>query len=482
MLRGYLSVMPDLEPPKQRDRSSFHPIVYVFGVTAAIAGMLYGLGFGVSSGAQAFVQKTFGISNSQIGFLVGMLNWGAVCGTLISGFVSRELGRRRTIMISALIFFTGCIGCSLADSVLQLAITRFLLGISLGMACFTTPLYLSEISPQKVRGVIIGFYELLLASGILLAFLGNAWLGSYLDVNHVIGGHWRLMYLLISAPAAVLFVGVLFVPESPRWLFLKGRAEQAVLEFRRMHLSEAAIEQEVASIQATLRGTQSALSLFRNANFRRAVGLGIGLQIIQQLAGITIIITYAPRIYRMAGFTEVSQQLWGTVLCGTTHLLAVLLAILFLDKLGRKPIMYTGFVVMGLAMTSLGTLFNFDPSAHHALGVAAVLSLLVFCFGFAISAGSVIWVLCSEIFPLSGRELGITFSTATNFVVSACIVQHFLPFSSWIGMGNAFLLIGAMNVLYILFFMKFVPETKGVSLETIEANLMSGKPLRELGS
>jgi SP family galactose:H+ symporter-like MFS transporter len=249
-----------------------------------------------------------------------------------------------------------------------------------------------------------------------------------------------------------------------------------------MHLSEAAIQKEVDSIQATFTGTQSARSLLRNGNFCRAVGLGIGLQMIQQLAGITIIITYAPRIFRMAGFTEVSQQLWGTVLCGTTHLLAVLLAILFLDKLGRKPIMFTGFVVMGVAMTSLGTLFKIGVSGHPSLGIAAVISVLVFCFGFAISAGSVIWVLCSEIFPLSGRELGITFSTATNFVVSACIVQFFLPFSSWIGIGNAFLLIGAMNILYILFFLSFVPETKGVSLETIESNLMSGKPLRELGS
>jgi SP family galactose:H+ symporter-like MFS transporter len=461
---------------------SLHPIVYVFGITAAIAGMLYGLGFGVSSGAQGFVQKTFGISNGNIGILVGMLNWGAVCGTVLSGFVSREIGRRRTIMISALIFFIGCIGCSLGSSAIHLGIFRFTIGISLGMACFTTPLYLSEISPQKVRGVIIGFYELMLASGILLAFLGNAWLGSYLDLNQVVGGHWRLMYLLISLPAAVLFVGVLFVPESPRWLFLKGRGDQALLEFRRMHLSEAAIQKEVASIQTTITGTQSARSLLGNGNFCRAVGLGIGLQMIQQLAGITIIITYAPRIFRMAGFTEVSQQLWGTVLCGTTHLLAVLLAILFLDKLGRKPIMFTGFVVMGVAMISLGTLFKIGVSGHPSLGIAAVISVLVFCFGFAISAGSVIWVLCSEIFPLSGRELGITFSTATNFVVSACIVQLFLPFSSWIGIGNAFLLIGAMNVLYILFFLKFVPETKGISLETIETNLMSGKPLRELGS
>lgn len=143
--------------------------------------------------------------------------------------------------------------------------------------------------------------------------------------------------------------------------------------------------------------------------------------------------------------------------------------------------MYTGFVIMGVAMTSLGLLFDRDPALHPELAIAAVVSILFFCFGFAISAGSVIWVLCSEIFPLSGRELGITFSTTTNFIVSAFIVQNFLPFSSRLGMGNTFLLIGAMNILYILFFLFFVPETKGVSLETIESNLMAGKRLRQLG-
>ena len=460
---------------------SLHPIVYVFGITAAVAGMLYGLGFGVSSGAQEFVQKAFGISNCNIGILVGMLNWGAVCGAVTSGFVSRHLGRRKTIMISALIFCMGCLGCSLATCWQLLALFRFTMGVSLGMACFTTPLYLSEISPQKVRGVIIGFYEFMLAAGILMAFLGNAWLGSYLDVDNVVGGHWRLMYMFISLPGILLLIGMIFVPESPRWLSLMGKEQEAVAEFRRMHLSEADISQEMVSIRGTINMSQSARLLFRNCNFRRAVALGIGLQAIQQLAGITIIITYAPRIYRMAGFIEISQQLWGTVLCGTTHLIAVLLAILFLDKLGRKPIMYAGFVIMGTAMTSLGLIFNRDPASHPALGIAAVVSILFFCFGFAISAGSVIWVLCSEIFPLSGRELGITFSTTTNFVVSACIVQNFLPFSSKLGMGNTFLLIGALNILYILFFLFFVPETKGVSLEAIESNLMAGKRLRELG-
>ena len=469
------------DSPQKSTGGSLHPIVYVFGVTAAIAGMLYGLGFGVSAGAQQFVQKAFGISNAEIGVLVGMLNWGAVCGTVLSGFVSRRIGRRKTIMTSALVFFTGCLGCAHSSSADQLAFFRFMMGISLGMACFTTPLYLSEISPQKVRGVIIGFYELMLAAGIVLAFLGNAWLGSYLDVDNVVGGHWRLMYLFISLPAAVLFIGVFFVPESPRWLILKGHDQEAIGEFRRMHLDEADIASEVNAIRATITHTQSAFTLLKNGNFRRAVGLGIGLQMIQQLAGVTIIITYAPRIFGLAGFTEVSQQLWGTVLCGTTHLFAVLLAILFLDKFGRKPIMYTGFIIGGGAMASLGILFNLDPAAHHGMGIAVVASMLVFCFGFAISAGSVIWVLCSEIFPLSGRELGITFSTATNFMTSAFIVQNFLPISSRLGMGNAFLLIGSLNVLYILFFIFFVPETKGVSLETIESNLMAGKPLRELG-
>ena len=174
-------------------------------------------------------------------------------------------------------------------------------------------------------------------------------------------------------------------------------------------------------------------------------------------------------------------QLWGTVLVGVTNVLATFIAIAFVDRIGRKPIMYAGFIVMGLALLTVGLIFNSDIAANPQLGYPAIGALLVFIIGFAMSAGPIIWVICSEVYPLAGRDLGVTCSTATNWVTNAIVGQTFLTMLSTLGGGNTFLLYGAMNVLFIIFFLIFVPETKGVSLESIEQKLLSGAPLKQIG-
>jgi len=190
---------------------------------------------------------------------------------------------------------------------------------------------------------------------------------------------------------------------------------------------------------------------------------------------------FAPTIFRIAGFETTEQQMWGTVIVGSTNVLATFIAIAFVDKLGRKPIMYAGFVTMGTALIAVGALFNTGIEEHPELGYVAIFALLIFIIGFAMSAGPIIWVLCSEIYPLSGRDLGVTFSTATNWIANAIVGMTFLLLLAGLGNGNTFLLYGAVNALFIIFFVLFVPETKGVSLEKIEANLLSGLPLRQIG-
>ena len=227
---------------------------------------------------------------------------------------------------------------------------------------------------------------------------------------------------------------------------------------------------------------QSGWEMFRtNANFRRAIGLGIGLQVIQQLTGINVVMYYAPKIFELAGFNTDYEQMWGTVVVGITNVLATFIAIAFVDRLGRKPIMYAGFVTMGLAMGTVGTLFNMGIDKNPGLGYPAIFALLIFIVGFAMSAGPIIWVICSEIYPLAGRDLGVTCSTTTNWVVNAIVGQTFLTLINTVGGGNTFLLYGGVNLLFIVFFLIFVPETKGISLEQIERNLMSGLKLRKIG-
>jgi SP family galactose:H+ symporter-like MFS transporter len=190
---------------------------------------------------------------------------------------------------------------------------------------------------------------------------------------------------------------------------------------------------------------------------------------------------YAPRIFKIAGFATTSGQMWVTVIVGVTNMLSTFIAIAFVDRLGRKPIMYIGFIVMGLSMITVGSLFNMNLEQSPLLGYYAIIALLLFIIGFAMSAGPIIWIICSEIFPLSARDLGVTFSTAANWISNAIVGGTFLTMLSKLGNGNTFLLYGCLQILFIVVFRLFVPETKGVSLEKIENNLLSGLPLRKIG-
>ena len=463
-------------------------VVYFIGFTAALAGLLFGLDVGVISGALDFIKKDFLSdlnplqADSRAEFIVSALLWGAVAGTLMSGFLSSKFGRRKTILVSAVVFVTGSLACAFSPDENFLIGARFLLGIGVGVASFTAPLYLSEISPQSVRGSMISMYQLMITIGILIAFLADTWLATYATFGGQTGGHWRVMLGVISIPAAIMFGGVLFLPESPRWLFLHGFHDRAKDVFRTMKLDETEIAAEIKEIEESSAVKQSGWQLFsQNSNFRRAIALGIGLQVIQQLTGINVIMYYAPRIFELAGFGDKTEQMWGTVLVGITNVLATFIAIAFVDRLGRKPIMYAGFITMGAAMATVGVLFNSGIEQHPSLGYPAIGALLIFIIGFAMSAGPIIWVICSEIYPLSGRDLGVTVSTATNWIVNAIVGQTFLTLINSIGGGNTFLLYGGLNVLFIVFFILLVPETKGISLEAIERKLMSGKRLREIG-
>jgi len=466
----------------QPSNSKLNAIVYFIGFTAALAGLLFGLDIGVISGANEFIQKEFQITDHVIELIVSATLWGAVFGVLISGTFSNLFGRKKAMLLSAFIFAVGSITCAMSTSADQLIAARFLLGIAVGLASFTAPLYLSEISPQNVRGMMVSMYQLMITLGIVVAFLSDMYFGTTASIAGQVGGHWRVMLGIIAVPAAMMFVGMLVLPESPRWLFLKGFQERGVDVFRKMLLPEDQIAREVIEIQTNLQQKKNGLQmLLKNSNFRRAIILGIILQIMQQLTGINVVMYYAPRIFKIAGFASTSGQMWGTVIVGTTNLLATFIAIAFVDKLGRKPMMYAGFVVMGLAMIAVGALFNIDLEQSTVLGYYAIIALLLFIVGFSMSSGPITWIICSEIFPLGGRDLGVTFSTAANWTSNAILGGVFLTMLVKLGNGNTFLFFGGLQVVAILFFRFFVPETKGVSLEKIESNLLSGLPLRKIG-
>ena len=464
----------------------FKPIVYVVGLTAALAGLLFGLDLGVISGALPFISKEFSLDTVTKETVVSALLWGATFGALVSGFLTRILGRKHTLLIAAVVFALGSLGSAFSPDPRFLIVVRFFLGIGVGMASFTAPMYLSEIAPPRVRGALISMYQLMITIGIVMAFMSDTYFSTYAVIRGVVGGHWRVMLGILMLPAAVMFIGIFFLPRSPRWLMLKNRREEASRVLHRLRSTHEEVETELNDIEESLKVKQSGFTLFaQNRYFRKAVFLGVGLQVIQQLTGINVVMYYAPRIFEIAGFGSTVEQMWGTVLVGIINVLATFIAIAFVDRVGRKPIMYFGFVVMGVSMCAVGLLFTLGVGTagnpNHAFAFVAIAFLLLFIIGFAMSAGPIIWVICSEIYPLAGRDFGITMSTATNWIVNGVVGMTFLTLLDEFGHGNTFLLYGGIEVLFILYFIFLVPETKGVTLEKIEKNLMSGKSLRKIG-
>nr|WP_314563799.1 sugar porter family MFS transporter [uncultured Pseudomonas sp.] len=439
---------------------------------AALAGLMFGLDIGVISGATKFIQQEFQISDQMIEWIVSSMMAGAALGALGAGSLSAKLGRKKSLMLGAVLFVIGSILCGLATSPTMLIFARFLLGLAIGIASFTAPLYLAEVAPENIRGSMISLYQLMITAGILLAFLSNTAF-SYYEA-------WRWMLGIIAIPGVLFLIGVFALPDSPRWLIMAGRREEAIKVLHRLRGDEKVIQQEVAEIEEQLKVPQKGWSLFKeNPNFRRSVGLGVLLQVVQQFTGMNVVMYYAPRIFEGMGY-DTAAQMWFTAAVGLTNVLATFIAIFLVDKWGRKPILYTGFVVMAVGLGVVGTMLGMG-NLSHGQQTFTVVMLLIFIVGFAMSAGPLIWTLCSEVQPLKGRDFGIGCSTFTNWIANMIVGATFLTMLGTLGQGTTFWIYAGLNVVFIFLVFLLVPETKGVTLERIERNLMQGKRLRDLG-
>ena len=441
---------------------------------AALAGLLFGLDIGVIAGALPFISETFQITSSQQEWVVSSMMFGAAVGAVGSGWLNFRIGRKYSLMIGAILFVVGSLFSAFAPDVEILILSRVLLGLAVGIASYTAPIYLSEIAPEKIRGSMISMYQLMITIGILAAYLS--------DTAFSYTGAWRWMLGVITIPAILLLIGVFFLPDSPRWLAARGSDEKARRVLEKLRDTSEQAKSELDEIRESLKVKQSGWALFiNNKNFRRAVYLGVLLQVMQQFTGMNVIMYYAPKIFDLAGFASTSQQMWGTDIVGLVNVLATFIAIGLVDRWGRKPTLILGFIVMALGMGTLGTMMNIGISSVFAQ-YFAVIMLLIFIVGFAMSAGPLIWVLCSEIQPLKGRDFGITCSTATNWIANMIVGATFLTMLNSLGSAHTFWVYAGLNVIFIFITLALIPETKNISLEHIERNLMQGKPLRKIGS
>lgn len=442
------------------------------GLLGALAGLMFGLDIGVIAGAQHFIQSDFGISDKVLESIVSWMMLGAAVGAVGAGWMSSSLGRKKSLLWGSLIFVVGSVLCGAAWSVSVLLVGRLILGVSIGILSFTAPLYLAEIAPENIRGSMVSLYQLMITIGIFVAFLS--------DTAFSYSGNWHWMLGVIAIPGALFFLGVFALPDSPRWLMMRGRKEEATKVLLRLRGNPEVVKREEEEIAEQLRIPQRGWHMFlQNKNFRRSVGLGVLLQVVQQFTGMNVVMYYAPRIFQDMGY-HTEAQMWFTAAVGLTNVLATLIAIGLVDKWGRKPILYIGFTVMALGLGIVGTMMHLGIHTQHEQ-IFTVAMLLMFIVGFAMSAGPLIWILCSEVQPLNGRDFGIAISTLTNWVANFVVGFTFLSLLNNFGQAQTFWLYGGFNVVFLLIAIYLVPETKNMTLEHIERNLMAGKPLRKIG-
>jgi SP family sugar:H+ symporter-like MFS transporter len=437
--------------------------IYFFG---ALGGLLFGYDTGVISGALLFIPDDFKLTPFLQGAIVAALLLGAMIGAALAGRLSDRLGRRHLIIVAAVIFTAGALLAALAPSVAVLITARFIIGLAVGSAALVVPLYLAEIAPTEVRGAVASLNQLMIVGGILVAFIVNAILAS--------SGDWRLMLGLAAVPSLVLLVGMLFMPETPRYLVHAGDEKEAREVLEDLPGDERPDEriEEIRDVEQEEAGT-GLRGLWEAKWVRPALLVAIGLAVFQQLVGINTIIYYAPTTLTNVGFAKTSA-IYANLIIGVVNVLMTLIAIRLVDRVGRKPMLFAGVAGMVASLLVLGISLSVLATPHHPGDPAAIITLVclgTFIASFAATWGPVVWVMIPEVLPLSlrGTAMGVAvfFNWAANFAVS----QTFPVLLSALGAGTVFLGYAGMGVLAAVFVKAKVTETKGRSLEEIEADL-----------
>lgn len=432
-------------------------VTMVSGISA-LAGLLFGYDTGVISGAILFVRKDFLLSTFQEEVVVAAVLLGAVAGASFGGKLADALGRRKLLIQVAILFIIGAIGTALAPTPTWLAIGRVVVGVAIGIASFTAPLYISEVSPPAIRGKLVSLNQLMITLGIVVSYLADYGLADK--------EAWRWMFGLAAIPALILFIGLLFVPESPRWLMSRSQDEQARAVLQRIRESND-VGTELAEIKADLSLQEGGWRELLNASLRRPLIIGIGLAIFQQFTGINTVIYYAPTIFQLAGLHSASAAILATVGVGVVNVLLTIVALRLLDRVGRRPLLLYGLVGMVISLAVLGAAFLFARSSSIVAWLA-VISLAVYVACFAIGLGPVFWLLISEIYPLKIRGRAMSVATMMNWGSNLIVALTFLSLLHSLGRSATFWLYAVIGIVAWFFVYRLVPETKGRTLEQID--------------
>lgn len=467
-------------------------LVIVIASIAATGGLLFGFDTGVISGAIPFLQDYFELTDSQVENVTALGLIGAVVGALVTGRLTDFLGRRKVILGSAFIFATGALWTGFAPTVPQLMISRFYLGLAIGVSSFAVPLYISEISPTKIRGRLVSMFQLLITVGILAAYLSDRALA---DNNNP--ESWRPMLWVGVFPALILFVGMFFLPDTPRWLMSKGREEESRRILKKIEFPEF-IDKSIADMkqQIALEALQAGWREIFKPWLRNALIIAVGIMFFQQFVGINTVIYYSPKIFLAAGFEGNEAAIAASVIVGVVNVLFTIVSLFVIDRLGRRKLFFLGVSGIAVALISMGLGFMIEGVSKWFL----VTSMLVYIAFFAISLGPLGWLIITEVFPTNVRGLGSSIGSLSNWGFNTLVVWTFFKMANAFGnakdvvvpegsdlstvcptcVGSVFWVFAAVALIGLVWGYFYIPETKNVSLEEIEAHWRNGKKPRDL--
>ncbi len=441
--------------------------LYIIAVVTSLGGLLSGYDTGVISGALLFINESWTLSDSLQGILVSSVLVGAVIGAATNGVLADIFGRKKIIIMTALIFIFGSIACAFAPSVIVLILSRLFVGFAVGIVNFVVPLYLSEVSPKHMRGTLVSLYQWAITAGILFSYFINAIFAKSVY-------NWRWMLFAGVVPGIILFIGMLFMKDTPRWLVSKNKYDEAKEVFEKLEPNKNANE-FIKEIEETIKSGENKDGKFVFEKWMiMPFIVGIGIMFAQICTGINTIIYYAPTIFKSAGFDSNITAIYTTVGIGIINFLMTIVAIYFTDRLGRKPLLYFGLTGVMLSLFALGFSFQFADILGDNQKWLAVGSLVSYIVCFALSLGPIGWILISEVFPLKIRGISMSICTVSNFAFNFFVVASFPVLLNRIGGAYTFWIFGIVSILCLIFVYFFVPETKGISLETIENNWING--------
>ena len=441
--------------------------VIFMAVVAAIGGILFGYDTAVISGTTAIVKNQFALTDMMEGWYVGCALIGSICGVLVAGSLSDYLGRKLTMLISAALFSISAIGCAVCGSFDGLVAFRIIGGVGIGIVSIVSPIYISEVSPAKIRGTLVSLYQLAVTVGFLLAYLANWMIDANIDPS--ISGDvslwqkimhteaWRGMLGSETLPALLFFLVIFFIPESPKWLIVNGKLEKASLVLSKIYATADEVKEEIEVTNASLKGETK-------GKWADLLIAGSAIAILGQFMGVNAVLYYGPKIFADAGF---DNPMFSTVLVGVVNCVTTILAVFIIDRVGRKQLIYWGVSGMIICLVAIGIYFAWG--AQIGLGNGFMLTFfLAYVFCTAISICAVVFVLLSEMYPNSVRGRAMSIAGFALWIGTYLIGQLTPVLLGWSQAGT-FFVFAIMCVPYMLIMWKVIPETTGKTLEEIES-------------